>query len=105
MRSPIWTCDRFWMGWSVYRGIERFFLCGPPINPEDAEKMISSTKVSKLLVGFRGSPPSDLLFLKECLLWLSQLVSDFPEIIELEINPFKIFPESGLGLDARAVIN
>ncbi len=94
-------------GWGgVFTEVLKDFSCAvPPIHPEDAEKMISSTKVSKLLGGFRGSPPSDLLFLKECLLRLSQLVSDFPEIIELDINPFKIFPERGLALDARAVIN
>jgi acyl-CoA synthetase (NDP forming) len=69
------------------------------------ERMISSTKISKVLEGFRGSPPSDLFFLKECLLRLSQLVSDFPEIKELDINPLKIFSKSGLVLDARVVID
>ena len=76
-----------------------------PITSEDAERMISSTKVSELLKGFRGSPPSDLLFLKECLLRLSQLVSDFPQMIELDLNPLKVFSKSGLVLDVRAVID
>ena len=92
-------------GWGgVFAEVLKDFSCAiAPINPDDAERMISSTKVSKLLEGFRGNPPSDLLFIKECLLRLSQLVSDFPEIIELDINPFKIFPKSGLALDVRAV--
>lgn len=94
-------------GWGgVFAEVLKDFSCAiAPINPEDAERMISSTKVSKLLKGFRGSPPSDLLFIKECLLRLSQLVSDFPEIIELDINPLKVFPKRGLALDARAVID
>lgn len=93
-------------GWGgVFAEVLKDFSCAlVPIDPEDAERMISSTKVSKLLEGFRGSLPSDLLFIKECLLRLSQLVSDFPEIIELDINPLKIFPKSGLVLDARAAI-
>ncbi len=93
-------------GWGgVFTEVLKDYSCAiVPIHPEDAEKMISSTKVSKLLEGFRGSPPSDLLFLKECLLRLSQLVSDFPEIKELDINPLTVFPKSGLALDARAVI-
>jgi acetate---CoA ligase (ADP-forming) len=76
-----------------------------PITLEDTDRMIFSTKVSKLLQSFRGNPPSDLFFLKECLLRLSQLVSDFPEIKELDINPLKIFSKSGLVLDARIVID
>ena len=94
-------------GWGgIFTEILKDVSCAVvPIASEDAERMISSTKVSELLKGFRGSPPSDLLFLKECLLRLSQLVSDFPQIIELDINPFKVFPKSGLVLDVRAVID
>jgi acetyltransferase len=94
-------------GWGgVFTEALKDFSCAiAPINTEDAERMISSTKVSKLLEGFRSSPPSDLLFLKECLLRISQLVSDFPEIIELDVNPLKVFPKSGLALDARVVID
>lgn len=93
-------------GWGgVYTELLKDFSCGiPPLTLQEAEEMISFTKVSKLFGGFRGSPPSDLLFIKECLLRLSQLVSDFPEITELDINPFKIFPKRGLVLDARATI-
>ena len=94
-------------GWGgIFTEILKDVSCAVvPITSEDAERMISSTKVSELLKGFRGSPPSDLLFLKECLLRLSQLVSDFPQIIELDINPLKVFPKSGLVLDVRAVID
>ena len=94
-------------GWGgIFTEVLKDVSCAiAPITSEDAERMISSTKVSELLKGFRGSPPSDLLFLKECLLRISQLVSDFPQIIELDINPFKVFPKSGLVLDARAVID
>jgi len=93
-------------GWGgVYTELLKDFSCGiPPLTLQEAEEMVSCTKVSKLLGGFRGSPPSDLLFIKECLLRLSQLVSDFPETTELDINPFKIFPKRGLVLDARATI-
>jgi len=94
-------------GWGgVYTELLKDFSCGVlPLTSEDVERMISSTKVYKLLRGFRGDPPSDLLFLKECLLRLSQLVSQFPEISELDINPLKVFPKGGLALDVRAVID
>ena len=46
-----------------------------------------------MLKGVRGNPPSDIDAIKDCLLRLSQLVSDHPEIAELDINPLLVFPE------------
>jgi len=93
-------------GWGgVYTELLKDFSCGiPPLSPEDVERMISSTKVSKLLDGFRGTPSADRLFLEECILRLSQLVSEFPEIVELDINPLKVFSKGGVAIDVRAVI-
>jgi len=93
-------------GWGgVYTELLKDFSCGvPPLTSEDVERMISSTKVSKLLDGFRGTPPSDRLFVEGCILRLSQLVFDFPEILELDINPLKVFSKGGVVIDARAVI-
>ena len=94
-------------GWGgIYTEILKDFSCGvPPLTSEDAERMIFSTKVSKLLGGFRGSPPSDLLSLKEYLLRISQLVYEFPEIVELDINPIKLFQKGGMAIDVRVVID
>ena len=58
-----------------------------------AEKMITSIKAYNVLKGVRGNPPSDIDAIKDCLLRLSQLVSDHPEIVELDINPLLVFPE------------
>jgi hypothetical protein len=46
-----------------------------------------------LLTGIRGNPPVDLKFIEENLLRLSQLVEDFPELIEIDFNPFVFAPE------------
>lgn len=93
-------------GWGgVYTELLKDFSCGvPPLTSEDVERMISSTKASKLFDGFRGTPPSDRLFLEECILRLSQLVSEFPEIVEMDINPLKVFSKGGVVIDARAII-
>jgi 4-hydroxybutyrate---CoA ligase (ADP-forming) len=69
--------------------------------------MIESTKVSKILLGIRGERPSDIESLVECLERMSQLVIDFSEIQEIEINPLLVF-EQGKGckvVDARIVIS
>ena len=58
-----------------------------------AEIMIHSIKAYNVLKGVRGNPPSDIDAIKDCILRLSQLVSDHPEIEELDINPLLVYPE------------
>jgi acyl-CoA synthetase (NDP forming) len=58
-----------------------------------AERMIRTIKAYKILCGVRGNPPSDIEAIKESILRLSQLVSDHPEIAELDINPLIVYPE------------
>jgi len=59
-----------------------------PINDFEAEELIKSVNAYKILKGVRGNPPVDIEFVKDNILRLSQLVSDFPEIVELDLNPF-----------------
>jgi 4-hydroxybutyrate---CoA ligase (ADP-forming) len=78
-----------------------------PIKELGARHMIESTKANKLLQGTRGEKPSDIDSVVECLERISQLVIDFPEIQELDINPLLVF-EQGKGyraVDARLVIS
>ena len=74
-----------------------------PITNREADGMISSIKTQKLLQGVRGEKPSDITKLSECIQRLSQLVSDFEEIKELDMNPVLVM-ENGKGcriLDVR----
>jgi len=64
-----------------------------PIYEQEAMKMVESIKTYKILKGIRGEPPSDLKVLVECLLRLSQLVTDFPEITEFDMNPLLVLEE------------
>ncbi|MGB8777767.1 MAG: acetate--CoA ligase family protein, partial [Nitrososphaeraceae archaeon] len=58
-----------------------------PIDELEAEKMVDSIKAIKLLKGIRGEAPSDLAAVVDSLQRLSQLITDFPEIEEFDINP------------------
>ncbi len=69
--------------------------------------MIESTKANKLLLGVRGEKPSDIESIVESLQRMSQLIMDFSEIQEIDINPLLVF-EQGKGskvVDARMVIS
>ncbi len=77
-----------------------------PISEQWAQKMIRELKAFPLLNGYRGKPPADQEIIAECLERLSQLVLDFPEIRELDINPLMVFPQ-GQGaavVDARIFV-
>lgn len=78
-----------------------------PIDEREATKMVGSIKTIKLLQGVRGEKPSDLKAIADSLQRLSQLVVDFPEIKEFDINPLLVL-EEGKGarvVDARIILS
>ncbi len=62
-----------------------------PINRDDANKMIQQIRSFPLLTGVRGEEASDIDSIVDSLLRLSQLACDFPEIVELDINPLFVY--------------
>ncbi len=77
-----------------------------PLDPAEARSMIREIRSFPLFQGVRGEPPSDLATLEECLLRLSQLAMDHPEICEADINPVLVKPagEGAVALDARFIL-
>jgi acetate---CoA ligase (ADP-forming) len=75
-----------------------------PLTEADAREMLDGFKASAVLDGVRGAPPVDREALVELLLRISDLVTAFPEIAELDLNPVLALP-SGLNvLDARILL-
>lgn len=77
-----------------------------PLDVREARQMVKEIHAYPLLHGVRGEKPSDIEGIVESLCRLSQLVTDFPQILELDINPL-VVKERGQGvtaLDARLVI-
>ena len=52
----------------------------------------------------RGEAPSDLAAVRDALLRVSQLVNEFPEIVELDVNPLVVHAQGAVALDVRMVI-
>lgn len=77
-----------------------------PLACQEAEEMIAEVRAHALLDGVRGQPPMDKAAIVDALLRISQLVQDFPEIIEMDINPLMVFHqgEGALALDMRLVL-
>jgi acetate---CoA ligase (ADP-forming) len=77
-----------------------------PISKEDAHEMIRETKAFPLLRGVRGETEADIEAIEKSLLMMSQMVSDFPQIIEGDINPLLVRNrgEGVVAIDARFTI-
>ncbi len=77
-----------------------------PMDRRAAREIIGEIRGRNLLRGVRGERPADLEGLVEALLRLSQLVMDFPEIMEFDINPLVVFEEGRgvMGIDMRLVL-
>jgi len=86
--------------------LEEVALRVAPITHKEAAEMIDELRGAPILKGARGHKPSDLGAVIEALLRLSQLMIDFPEIGELDINPLRVFTENNgcRALDARIMI-
>jgi succinyl-CoA synthetase beta subunit len=71
--------------------------------PSEAGDLLQRTWAGRKLAGFRSIPPADGEAVKEILQRLAQLVFDFPQIAEIEINPLRaLAPGQGaVALDVR----
>ena len=65
-----------------------FYLA--PLTGEEARQMLVSTKTYQILKGVRGQEGVDIEAIAEGLQRLSQLVTEFPQIKEMDINPFVV---------------
>lgn len=78
-----------------------------PLPENTALEMTMNIRAHKLLRGFRGEPPADLPAIADCLLRLSQLVTEHPRIKELDINPLIVYPagQGAMVADARLILS
>ncbi len=73
----------------------------PPLNLMLARDMLSRTRIFKELSGYRGLPPADLAAVSMTLVKVSQLLIDFPEVAEIDINPLLVDATGAIALDVR----
>ncbi len=94
----------FGMGGIMTEVLKDQAIALPPLNRLLARNLIESTRVYQLLKGYRNRPPANLKLLEEILVSLSQLVTDFPEIVELDINPLFLTKDDACAVDARVIL-
>lgn len=75
-----------------------------PITQADADEMINGIRTAKMLDGYRGMPARDKATLSRYLIQLSQLLMDFPEIAEIDLNPVFALEQGACVADARIIL-
>ncbi|NTV63444.1 MAG: CoA-binding protein [Oscillochloris sp.] len=77
-----------------------------PISEQEVQDQLRSLRTYPLLRGVRGEQPADIALIEETVLRVSQLVTDFPEIVEMDINPLVVHNqgEGAIVLDARIIL-
>ena len=77
-----------------------------PFSQQEAEEMLSEIRAHALLEGVRGKPAADKPAIVNALLRMGQLVGDFPEITELDINPLMVYPlgQGAIAIDMRLAL-
>jgi len=78
-----------------------------PFSRIEANEMLNEIRSHALLDGIRGQPPVDKEAIVDTLLRIGQLVQDFPEIVELDINPLMVFAKGNgaVAIDMRLVLS
>lgn len=75
-----------------------------PLSHAEALRQIAQTKAYKLLSGVRGGPPCDLDALAELIIGVGRLLTENPDVKEVDINPVMAFPHGCCAVDARIIL-
>ena len=75
-----------------------------PVTERDARQMIDEIRGRAILDGVRGQPPADKAAITSAILKVSEFVEQNPEVLELDLNPMRVYPDGAIAVDARIVL-
>ena len=76
-----------------------------PITEDDAYQMLQELKSWKMLLGLRGKLQSDIVALAKIIAQISHLVTDCPQIRELDLNPVIVRSDGVVIADAKVIVD
>jgi acetyl-CoA synthetase (ADP-forming) len=75
-----------------------------PVTIDEAKEMITNLKAAALLKGYRNTPPADIDALAQIIVIVSKLLTEHPEIKELDLNPVLAYAKGASTVDARIIL-
>jgi acetyltransferase len=94
----------FGQGGTAVEVISDKALALPPLDLDLACRLIARTRVSRILKAYRNVPAADQRAIELLLVKIAQLVADFPEIREIDLNPVLADETGVIAVDARVSI-
>jgi acetyltransferase len=85
--------------------LKDFSIALPPLNQTLARRLMEETKVYNAMAGNKSREPINLLRLEQIVVSFANLITDFPEIDEVDINPLAMVRGNPMALDARIIID
>ncbi|HYT96385.1 MAG TPA: acetate--CoA ligase family protein, partial [Casimicrobiaceae bacterium] len=76
-----------------------------PATRDDALSMLDGVAAAEILKGVRGAQPVNRDALADVIVNVSQLISDFPDIVEMDLNPVFATPQGAIAADVRIVLD
>ena len=76
-----------------------------PTSADEARAMLDDISAAAVLDGVRGAPPANRAALATLIENVSKLVSDFPQISELDLNPVIVDADSAMAVDVRVLVD
>ncbi|NQS92151.1 MAG: acetate--CoA ligase family protein [Chloroflexi bacterium] len=83
----------FGSGGTEVEGLKDLAFGLAPLTELEIDNMLNKTWAGRKLNGFRNIQPADIQAVREVMIRLAQLASDFPSLVEIEINPLRVFPK------------
>jgi len=104
-RDPVFgPAITFGAGGQMMEALQDSAVSLPPLTTVLAERLIGRTRVSRLLEPYRDLPAVDRSAVIDVLMRVSEMVSELPHILELEIDPLLASPDGALALNARVTV-
>ncbi len=75
-----------------------------PMTREEMLAMIADTRAGLFLKGFRNNPPLDQEAVLNVITAVSKLMTEYPDIKEIDLNPVRVYAKSAAALDVRAIL-
>jgi acetyltransferase len=105
-RDPIFgPAVLFGAGGTSVEVVDDTAIALPPLDDVLAGDLIDSTRIGRLLAGYRDRKPADRAGIVRALNALSQLIVDFPCVVSMDVNPLLADAEGAVALDARIAID
>ncbi len=95
----------FGMGGVATEVFRDFSIGLPPLNQTLAMRLVDKIRASAVMTGLRGKKPVNLMKLEQLIVSYANLVADFPEIEEMDVNPIAVAQGNPIALDARIAID